>query len=583
VRNRWATLSAVIGSAALLVAGFGGAGAAASEQPLQKANEIVAALPLGVGITQYAPIANASAYSIYNSGAEYMMWSPVVNVSPSDTIDWADSIAQKITPNSNDTQFTVTLKPWKWTNGKAITADDVAFTTNVIIASCTMKNPPYFYGGCGFGGMPPSMATPVLTSAKAVNANTVVFTINKPANPTWFELDGLGQIQPMPKSVWDKGSYTADLKLLAQVYNKPTAPEYKVTSGPYLFNKAVTNEYYRFVPNQKFGGPKATATLIWQYEASDASEFAALKKQTINAGYIVPSMFGSANQLKGEYTQWLNLGYCWQGIMLNSAKDSLDVGASFQDQKVRDALQYGIDENAIGEVLYGKLNGKQLWVPSYSAIPGNMTSLTKAVFGVSSIPAQYPYNPAKGKQLLEQDGWTMNAGGVMQKGGVQLSFPVFYDSSSTETANAAVILQQDWAKMGVKITPTPEAFDSLIALQDSQPGESSKWAVNWYGGWCYEPNFIGDGGGMWQYYQGVDDYNYAPFYKTVADEYNPGTAAQAQKNMYNYALATAQDLPMLWDAPGYGVNETAPYIKGAQQNYNPVQAFTQWNLVTITK
>ena len=582
--HRWAALSGLVGSAAILLAACGGTAPTSTttkQAPLQKANEVVAALPLQVGITDYAPIASATAYTIYNSGVEYMMWSPVVMVSGKDTIDWADSLASKITTNANDTQYTVTLKNWNWSNGKPITAQDVAWTTDVLLAACTMQNPPYTYGGCGFGMLPPSSATPVLQSAKAVGQHTVVFTLSAPSNPVMFELNGLGQIQPMPKAIWDKGSYTATLKLLAQIYNKPTAPEYKVVSGPYKFDSMVSNEFYKFVPNTAYGGHQATVDWVLQYEASDSAEFAALKKQTINAGYLTASMYGSANELKGMYHQSYSQGFCWFGIMLNSANDSLDVGGAFQDEKVRQALEYGIDQNAIGKVLDGTLTGKQLWVPNFSAIPTGFPNLTQAVFGVSSIKDQYPFDPAKGKALLEEDGWHLNAQGVMQKGSIELKFPMNYDSGSTETANAAVILQQDWAKMGVQITPTPVAFDTLVAMTDTQAGESSKWAMNDTGGWCYEPNFYPDGAGMWGYYDSEDDYNYAPFNQAVANEYKPGTPAQAKANMLAYAQATAQDLPFLWQPGGYAVNEEAPYIVGLDKWFNPVQAFTQMNWVTI--
>ena len=582
--HRWAAISGLIGSAAILLAACGGSSGstAAKQAPLQKTSTVVAALPLQTGITDYAPIANASAYTIYNSGVEYMMWAPVVMVSGSDTIDWADSLASKITPNANDTQFTVTLRNWKWSNGQKITAQDVAWTTNVLLAACTMANAPYAYGGCGFGGLPPSTAHGVLQSAAAEGNNTVVFTLNKPVNPVYFELNGLGQIQPMPQKIWDKGSYKADLTLLSQIYNKPTSPEYKVVSGPYKFQSYINDESYTFVPNPTYGGHKATVKWVLQYEASDSAEFAALKKNQINAGYLTASMYGSASQLNGQFTRSLSQGFCWEGAMLNSASNSLNVGAAFQDQKVREALEYGIDQNAIGKVLDGTIAGQNMWIPQYSAIPGgNFAALTKAVFGVSSIPNAYPYDPKQGKQVLEQDGWSLNSQGIMQKNGVQLKFPVFFDSGSTETANAAVILQQDWAEMGVKITPQPVAFDTLVAMSDAQ-GAAAKWAMNWYGGWCYEPNFYPTGGGMWGYYGSQDDYNYAPFNKAVADSYLPGSPVQAQQRMYQYAVATANDLPMLWMPGYYNVNEIAPYIHGLNKYYNPVQAFTQMNWVTVS-
>ncbi|MDA8343883.1 MAG: ABC transporter substrate-binding protein [Thermaerobacter sp.] len=580
--GRWAALGGLIGTAALTLAACGGGTAPASSQaPLQKASEMVAALPTQVGITDFAPIANISAYSIYNSQVEYMMWAPVVMVSGQDTIDWADSLASKITPSNNDQTFTVTLKPWKWSNGTPITAQDVAFTANLLLQACIASSPPYSYGGCGFGGIPPITGHPELKSVTAQGNNTVVFTTSAPSNPTWFELNALGQIQPMPQSIWDKGSVTADLNLLKQVYNDPTNAVYNVVSGPYKFSSFSNNQYWKFVPNKQYGGPKATVSVSLQYEASDSAEFAALKTEKINAGYLTASMFGSAGQLAKQYSQSKTLGFCWYGVTLNSASDALDVGPAFQDTAVRQALQYGVDEAAIGKVLDGVLNGKSLSVPNYSAIPSGFPSLTQAVFGVSSIPAQFPYDPAKGKALLLSDGYKM-VNGVMTKGNIKLQFPVNIDSGSTEDANAALILQQDWAQMGVKISINPEAFDSLIAITNTTAGESSKWAVNWTGGWCYEPNFYPTGGGMWSYYDSVDSYNNKDFNNAVNQSYAPGTAAQAQQNMYAYALATAKDLPMLWMPSGYALNETAPYLHGTSQWFNPVQAFTQWNHLTIS-
>jgi hypothetical protein len=88
---------------------------------------------------------------------------------------------------------------------------------------------------------------------------------------------------------------------------------------------------------------------------------------------------------------------------------------------------------------------------------------------------------------------------------------------------------------------------------------------------------------MWlSYYNNVDSYNNAQFTAAVNQEYAPGSAAQAQKNMYAYAIATAKLLPVLWNPIGYTVNETAPYLHGTNKWFNPVQAFTQWNHLTIS-
>ena len=52
--------------------------------------------------------------------------------------------------------------------------------------------------------------------------------------------------------------------------------------------------------------------------------------------------------------------------------------------------------------------------------------------------------------------------------------------------------------------------------------------------------------------------------------------------MYQYAEATARDLPFLWQPGGYGIGETAPYVHGMNKYFNAVQGFTQMNWVTIS-
>jgi peptide/nickel transport system substrate-binding protein len=61
------------------------------------------------------------------------MYAPLVMVSGNDTIDWADSLASSVTANAAGSSYLVKLKPWKWSDGKPITAQDVAFSANLIL------------------------------------------------------------------------------------------------------------------------------------------------------------------------------------------------------------------------------------------------------------------------------------------------------------------------------------------------------------------------------------------------------------------------------------------------------------------
>lgn len=582
--RRLAMTVGAVGAAAVLLAGCG-ATSTATQAALQKANEIVMPQQSGSPVNSFFPILPGSAYSVANSQATMMTYAPLVMVSSSDTVDMTDSLLQSFTASNNDQTFTVTIKPWKWSDGTNVTAGDVAWTANLMIQSCTMKTPPFAYGGCGFGGLAASGSGHASwKTVVATGPNTVVFTTDMPANPNWFELNALGQIVPVPQHVWDigNGDWTADLTNINKIYNTPTSPEFKVVDGPYTFSKEVPNQYQEWVPNPKYSGTqKATATIILQQVASDAARFADMKTGKINLAALPTSLFSSQGQLKGLFNSLkiVHGGFCMWGMILNWANNQY-VGTAMADKNVRAALEMALDKNALG--LIGA-SGHQGWYGVMdSAIPPVPVALVNSVFGVTSIADPYPYNPTAAIALLKSDGYSL-VGGVMTKGNVKLAFPYDYESGSSEQQNVAVLVQKDWAAIGVQATPRPLPFNQLISQDSDFPsGQPTKWVVNDYGGWCYEPNFYPTGYGMWGYYGGSDGMSDPALNAAVAATYLPGTAQQSQQRMLAYANATATELPMLWTNYNYDNVQVAPYIQGFTAGNNLVEAFEMWNYLSIT-
>lgn len=71
--------------------------------------------------------------------------------------------------------------------------------------------------------------------------------------------------------------------------------------------------------------------------------------------------------------------------------------------------------------------------------------------GYTSGLAQLPYDPELANKLLDEEGWIRGAGGQRFKSGQPLAF----DLSSQDTQNysvAAKFLQEEWARIGVKVT-----------------------------------------------------------------------------------------------------------------------------------
>jgi len=86
---------------------------------------------------------------------------------------------------------TLKLKPYKWSNGETVTAQQVVFWMNM--TKVEYQN----WAAYVPGGMPDDLA-----SVTATNPTTVVFKMTGQVNPYWFTYNELSQITPMPMA-WD--------------------------------------------------------------------------------------------------------------------------------------------------------------------------------------------------------------------------------------------------------------------------------------------------------------------------------------------------------------------------------------------
>jgi len=87
---------------------------------------------------------------------------------------------------------TVTLKPWQWSNGEPICADNVMFWVNMMAVK-----------GDRLGYYVPGYFPDNLTSYEKIAEDKVRFTFDEVYSKTWVEMNQLSLITPMPKA-WDR-------------------------------------------------------------------------------------------------------------------------------------------------------------------------------------------------------------------------------------------------------------------------------------------------------------------------------------------------------------------------------------------
>ena len=615
--RRWTMGAAAVSILALVLAGCGSSPTTSTSTPepaWAKANEAIVPLPASVLLNAFNPILPLNAYSVYNSQATYLMYKPLVFITNSDGIDFSRSIAQSVAVSNNSQTFTVTLNPkWTWSNGNPVNSNDVAFTAALEAASCG-SGAPYTYGGCGIGGLSTigslagdgvgwmSIATP--------SATTFSITVNKPVSTVWFEHNGLGQIMPLPAGVWEQAAgipgaapgaavpatsltkaqlyqilnYMGGSSNSSNVMNSPTAAPYAVVDGPYLFKTMVPNDYWEFTVNPNYNGHMATIkTLVYQYYTSTAAEQAALEKGQLSNGYLTTASLAKKQlNIPGYVVKTGPPGFCFFYISLNLSPQAPNgLGYAFQDLKVRQALEYGIDQKAYIQVV-----GAGYGVQQYGPVPPQPVL---SIFNGKAMPT-FSYNPAKGKALLESDGWSLQ-NGVMTKTingkSVALQFTMYYGTGSNANANFATLLARDWAQEGIKMTPSPMPFNSQIGLNDQNGGNvATTWAANWFGGWCYEPDYYPTGGGLFTatgFSNAGDFVPSAAYLAAIQAPYAPGTAAQSYAALTNYMVQTANLLPGdLWLPDLNTPTEVSPWIHGTMANFNAIQVLNFPNYWTIS-
>ena len=174
----------------------------AAGTPSGTAGSITYALPPGAVPNWILPMPDAAANSVYNVyNFEWQMWPPLYYApdGSTPTVDASLSPANAPTWSNGDKTMTITLKPWKWSNGQTITSKDLLFTFDIISAG--VKASP-----ANWAPYVPGFFPSTITSMSTPNANTIVVNMNKAVNPTWMEEDILGSVPIMPSSEWAKDS-----------------------------------------------------------------------------------------------------------------------------------------------------------------------------------------------------------------------------------------------------------------------------------------------------------------------------------------------------------------------------------------
>lgn len=327
----------------------------------------------------------------------------------------------------SDDQLTYTFfirRDAKWHDGEQLTASDILFTIEAI--------------------QDPNYQSPLETSLRGVKAEqideyTVTLTLAEPFAPFLSSLTfGI-----LPQHIWYDAYKVSSQNITLSEYNiRP------VGSGPFMFDSLVKDssgilKSYSLIPYTEYYGRKPYLEKLSFYFYTDlTTALGALQKQQVSAlGFITPEQKTLLQQDSNSLRYYRLQLPQYTAIFFNQKHS--DVLAT---DAVRQALVWGVDRTTIiTDALKGE--GEPLYTP---ILPGYL--------GYNAEVEKYGFDIEKGKQILEEDGWTIPEGqpageadGQYRKKNDQVLEFGLATVNQPEFLAMLQVLQANWTAMGIKV------------------------------------------------------------------------------------------------------------------------------------
>ncbi|MFL6136571.1 MAG: ABC transporter substrate-binding protein [Frankiaceae bacterium] len=503
------------------------------------------------------------------------------------------SLAQPPEWSEDGRTVTVTLKPWKWSNGEPICADNVMFYVNMLMVK-KVRN----------GLYAPGYLPDNLTSYEKVADDKVRFTFDRAYSKTWVLMNQLTMITPMPKA-WDRtadgpANASADLADVEKVYDYlvsengewtdetnehrttwASSPVWSVVNGPWRLKSYTLDAVVTFVPNEHYSGPnKPHIDEFRQVPINSDEEMYQLLKEGpngprgVNVGYFPTGLdlspsddpFTAAYELIPQDTHTIRY------MLLNF--DNRRIGTILEQTYFRQAMQYCFDqETVIRDIFMG-------WAyPTNGPVPVIPDSplLSPALRGRAPW-----FDVERARQLLSDNGWDVSTtpavcvrpgtgegcAGEGIEAGAKLSFNLRYVEGRAALLRMLELLKANAAKAGIELELEPVYGSTLVGEDHGEENEANprQWEMTcWNGGWTFFGHPTGEmlfktGGGS----------NFGGFSDPRTDELiDKLVTSDDLAALHEYQDYLADQVPVIW-TPGMAtrLTEVAHDLRGVGP-FNP--------------
>lgn len=376
----------------------------------------------------------------------HQIFETLLNYKPTDT-ELVPGLATSWENSKDGREWTLTLrKGVKFQDGTPFNAQAVKFNFD----RWRLPNNKYHVGGnfeyytSMFGGFPG-----VIKDVQVVDDYTVKFILTRPLAPFLADL-------AMP--TFGIASPAAVEKYGKDFFKHP------VGTGPFTFVSWDKDQKIVLKRNDNYWGPRpALDEVVFRTIPDNSARLMELKSGTIDAMIgLNPDDYKTVKDdpnLQVLLRPSMNVGY----LALNNLKKP------FNDPRVRQAIACAIDKKALIDAFYAGL-GK----PAKNPLP-------PSVWGYNDSIQDYPYDPAKAKELLAEAGYPH--GFTTTLWAMPVARP--YMPQPKEIAQA---IQADLAKVGIKANIV--TYDWATYIAKGENGEHDMYLFGWTGDNGDPDNFL---------------------------------------------------------------------------------------------
>ncbi|MCW2289911.1 peptide/nickel transport system substrate-binding protein [Leucobacter luti] len=353
-----------------------------------------------------------------------------------------------------------TVADQQWSDGKSLTARDVAFTANMIVEH--QAGPTGILAGW----------VAHLQTAEAIDDTTVVFHYESPVANVLTQVQAL---HILPEHIWaplaqGDGSEITTFDNAAPI----------VSGGPFIMEKYEKDQLMMFSGNENWYGTKPKIDGFgFQFFANDDAMVSALKSGQVDMiGQMTPP---TAVQTLKDAGMTVETGpsVTIKNVIINTNPDKPE-HRELLVPEVRQALEYAIDRSEIVDQTY-----------LGHAAPGGALLSPATGFANESISG-LPFDIAAANSILDGLGYARGADGIRVADGVPMKYELVFPTEESGSGDRAFqTMQRGWEEIGVLVEQRkmdPDAAWDAITAPDNQYLEYDIAMWNWTP--PVEPDFI---------------------------------------------------------------------------------------------